>query len=152
MGDIHPLTPDPPKLHLSRIKLLVSAVILCGVVIFGYLAQSGILPRRSTENTLVLGEDTRTLESYLPQDVADSLASVSAHQSPVRPETLLLTGKEFVASGAARLASAAGSQVEHVASSAAHNITDFIYKNTVERIINTLIDSLPPERQQQYKD
>ncbi len=151
MVEIHPITPDPPQLHVSRLKLVAFVVIVVGVVVFGYVARDRTRRSDVADAQTVLGSDTRTIESYLPDTFTTSIASLSGRQSPIRPESLLMTGKELVASGAARFASAAGSQVEQVASGAARNVTDFIYKNTIERIIDTLIHSLPPERQEQYQ-
>lgn len=150
MSEIHPIIPDPPSLHISRFKLAVSAVIVLGIVIFGSVSQMRRAPSTDTNGTRVLGTGTQTAESYLPDGVRDTVASLSSKQSQVRPETLFLTGKELIASGAQRLASAAGTQIERASSDAAHNVTDFIYKNTIERVIETLIHSLPPDRQRQY--
>jgi len=148
MTDIHPIVPDPPRIELSPVKVVVFVVIIAGILLFGFLTRS-----RSNENQTkqVLGEDTQTLESYLPDGLTTTIASASATKEFVKPEVLFQTGKDLVASEAEKLASQAGEQVEKVASGAAKNVTDFIYKNTIERIIDTLIYSLPQERQNKYK-
>ena len=149
MTDIHPIVPDPPKIALSPIKVVVFVIIVIGIIVFGVFTRTKT--RENNNNKLVLGEETQTLESYLPDGLKESIASASANKNAVRPEMLFQTGKELVASQAERLASQAGEQVEKVASGAAKNVTDFIYKNTIERIIDTLIFSLPQERQERYK-
>lgn len=151
MTDIHPLVPDPPKLGLSPVKVVVFSIIIVGILVFGFLTRSKSKSLDANSAKLVLGEDTQTLESYLPDDVASTIASASAKKDLVKPEMLFQTGKDLVASQAEKLASQAGEQVEKVASGAAKNVTDFIYKNTIERIIDTLIFSLPQERQDKYK-
>ena len=151
MTDIHPIVPDPPQIHLSRVKVVVFAIILTGILLFGYLTRSTYQSDRDTKNNSILGEKTRTIETYLPDGVRSTLASASAQKDLVRPQQLFQTGRDLIASQAEKLASEAGSQVEKVASGAAKNVTDFIYKNTVERIIDTLIYSLPQERQEKYK-
>jgi predicted PurR-regulated permease PerM len=149
MTDIHPIVPDPPKIALSPVKVVVFVIIVIGIIVFGVFTRTKT--RETNNNKLVLGEETQTLESYLPNGLKESIASASANKNAVRPEMLFQTGKELVASQAERLASQAGEQVEKVASGAAKNVTDFIYKNTIERIIDTLIFSLPQERQERYK-
>ena len=149
MTDIHPIVPDPPKIALSPVKVVVFVIIVIGIIVFGVFTRTKT--REKNDNKLVLGEETQTLESYLPDGLKESIASASANKNAVRPEMLFQTGKELVASQAERLASQAGEQVEKVASGAAKNVTDFIYKNTIERIIDTLIFSLPQERQERYK-
>ena len=149
MTDIHPIVPDPPKIALSPVKVVVFVIIVIGIIVFGVFTRTKT--RENNNNKLVLGEETQTLESYLPDGLKESIASASANKNAVRPEMLFQTGKELVASQAERLASQAGEQVEKVASGAAKNVTDFIYKNTIERIIDTLIFSLPQERQERYK-
>lgn len=149
MTDIHPIVPDPPKIALSPVKVVVFVIIVIGIIVFGVFTRTKT--RETNNNKLVLGEETQTLESYLPDGLKESIASASANKNAVRPEMLFQTGKELVASQAERLASQAGEQVEKVASGAAKNVTDFIYKNTIERIIDTLIFSLPQERQERYK-
>lgn len=151
MTDIHPIVPDPPQIHLSRIKVIVFVIIVAGILLFGYLTRSGRGLVSNANSKYVLGEDTRTIETYLPDGIKSSLASASAQKSLVQPQELLQTGRDLFASQAEKLASQAGSQVEKVASGAAKNVTDFVYKNTIERIIDTLIYSLPQERQQRYK-
>lgn len=149
MTEIHPIVPDPPTIELSPLKVVVFMVIVFGILVFGFIKRTR--PSTLTSESLVLGETTQTLESYLPNRLKDSVASVSAQKNLVKPEMLLQTGKDLVASEAEKLASQAGEQVEKVASGAAKNVTDFIYKNTIERIIDTLIYSLPQERQERYK-
>lgn len=151
MTDIHPIVPDPPKIALSPVKVVVFIFIILGIVVFGIFARTKKEISDENKSKLVLGEETQTLESYLPDGLKESIASASANKNAVRPEMLFQTGKELVASQAERLASQAGEQVEKVASGAAKNVTDFIYKNTIERIIDTLIFSLPQERQERYK-
>jgi hypothetical protein len=151
MTDIHPIVPDPPKIALSPIKVVVFLTILVGILVFGFFTKSKGRGVSEAGSTLVLGEGTRTLESYLPNGLKDSISSASAKKNLVNPDLLFQTGKELVASQAEKLASQAGSQVEKVASDAAKNVTDFVYKNTIERIIDTLIQSLPQERQERYK-
>ncbi len=151
MTDIHPIVPDPPQIHLSRVKVVVFVIIIAGILLFGYLTRSGIKTKSNINGEYVLGEGTRTVETYLPDGVKSTLASASAQRNLVQPQELLRTGRDLFASEAEKLASQAGSQVEKVASGAAKNVTDFIYKNTIERIIDTLIYSLPQERQEKYK-
>ncbi|MBP6993651.1 hypothetical protein KBB12_00210 [Candidatus Woesebacteria bacterium] len=149
MTEIHPIVPDPPKIKLSPVKVVVFVVIILGILVFGFFKRTKT--REQHNGKLVLGENTQTIESYLPDGLKDSVASVSAQKNLVKPEMLFQTGKDLVASQAGKLASQAGEQVEKVASGAAKNVTDFVYKNTIERIIDTLIYSLPQERQERYK-
>lgn len=149
MTDIHPIVPDPPKIELSPIKVVVFSVIIVGILVFGFLTRS---KSNKNQTKLVLGEETQTIESYLPDGITETIASASAKKELVKPEILFQTGKDLVASQAEKLASQAGEQVEKVASGAAKNVTDFIYKNTIERIIDTLIFSLPQERQERYNN
>ena len=150
MTDIHPIVPDPPKIILSPVKVIVFIIILLGIVVFGFFTKSRGRGNEVTSK-FILGEETRTLESYLPNGLKDSIGSAAVKKNIVNPEILFQTGKQLVASEAEKLASQAGSQVEKVASDAAKNVTDFVYKNTIERIIDTLIQSLPQERQERYK-
>lgn len=150
MTEIHPIVPDPPQIELSPIKVVVFIIILVGILVFGFFTKSKS-KGAGARSTLILGEETRTLESYLPNGIKDSIDSASAKKNLVNPDILFQTGKELVASQAEKLASQAGSQVEKVASDAAKNVTDFVYKNTIERIIDTLIQSLPQDRQERYK-
>jgi cbb3-type cytochrome oxidase subunit 3 len=149
MTDIHPIVPDPPKIVLSPVKVIVFIIILLGIVVFGFFTKSRSRGNE-TASKFILGEGTQTLESYLPNGLKDSIGSAAVKKNIVNPEILFQTGKQLVASEAEKLASQAGSQVEKVASDAAKNVTDFVYKNTIERIIDTLIQSLPQERQERY--
>lgn len=98
--------------------------------------------------TSVLGEETSSTTSSSEADIADGFTLPDG--TKVNPEGVFLTGRELVGSAASALASEAVSQTEKAASDAASNVTNFVYKNTIERIIDTLIKSLPEERRQQY--
>lgn len=151
MSDIQPLNPEQlKKKPPSLFKVGTLAILMAGIFVFGILAQQE--SHISSQSSLsVLGEDTQTLESYLPDTIKQPLTLIATKEAQVETATLFDAGKEMLSSEAAKLASHAGAQVEKVASDAAQNVTDFVYKNTIERIINTLIQSLPVERQQQYK-
>lgn len=151
MTDIHPLPPREERvsLNISPVKGVIFAIIVLGVFVFGFFAQYMPKPNISKDTAQVLGEDIIISESTESASLSGIL-KLGGKESDIKPEALYLTGKEFLASTTSELASKAAVQTEKVASEAAKNITEFVYKNTIERIINSLIRSLPEERQKQY--
>lgn len=150
MAEIHPISPDEPSLHFSPIKVAIFTIIVLGIGVLGIVSRNRPTQLAQTTGTQVLGEGTQTLESYLPEDVKKTVSYAQSQNGKMDPETLLQTGKDMVASAAESLASQAGAQSERMASDAAKNVSDFVYKNTIERIIDSLIQSLPVDRQKQY--
>lgn len=150
MADIHPIpTPEPtPPIKLSPFKVGVFSLIVAGVALFGIFGRYIMAPEGIATSSQVLGEETSSLASSSEAHIADGLTLPDG--TKVNPEGVFLTGRELVGSAASALTEEAVAQTEKVASDAAHNITNFVYKNTIERMIDTLIKSLPEERRQQY--
>jgi len=142
MADIHPIPKDEPK-RISPFKAIVFGIIIVGVLLFGLLQQ--IKYPQSNANqvnlTQVLGENTQTLNTYIPDDI---------RQGKLNPESILATGQELASSAAGSFIQQAGQEADKVASETAKSVTDFVYKNSIERIIDSLIQSLPLDRQQRY--
>ncbi|MEI6327453.1 MAG: hypothetical protein WCO78_05045 [Candidatus Roizmanbacteria bacterium] len=162
MSDIHPILSPPPKRRVSPIKVLLFVVLVISSVAVGYASRrtnstdpnnqlltselnSRLTPAQS--KLQVLSEETRTLQSYLPDRVRD-VASRAAdlQQIPVNPEMIVNMGREVAASAAGTMSF----EAEKLASEAAQSMTDFIYKNTIEKVIHYLILALPESRQKDY--
>lgn len=137
MSDIHELPPE----HTSPLRSLkvVSFLLLCtAAVAVGVFTDH---KNKGTSSSKVLGEQVETIEGALPQSLKNAAAKATNKQ------LLLDTGQNLAASTASRLSQ----EAEKIASSAAQGVTNFIYENTIERLIKNLILTLPRERQLQYQ-
>ena len=145
MTDIHPIVDAPSKPPISPVKGVLFAALVVASLVVGYASRGS---RTTDPNSLVLGEETRTLQSYLPHEVRDvaSRAAGLEKQIPADPHEILNTGRDLAASAAGKMSI----EAEKAASQAAQTVTDYIYKNTIERLINNLILALPENRQKEY--
>lgn len=137
MSDIHELPPEQTSplrsLKVVSFLLLCSAALLVGVFTD--------FKRKNPSSSKVLGEQVETVEGMLPQSVKNAAAKATNKQ------LLLDTGHDLAASTASKLSI----EAEKIASSAAQGVTNFIYENTIERMIKNLILTLPRDRQLQYQ-
>jgi hypothetical protein len=145
MSDIHPIVDTPTKPPISPVKGVLFVALVIASLAVGYVSRGS---RVSDSNIQVLGEETRTLQSYLPDGVRDvaSRAAGLEKQIPADPHAILDTGRELAASAAGKMSI----EAEKAASQAAQTVTDYIYKNTIERLIRNLILALPENRQKEY--
>ncbi|MEI7652809.1 MAG: hypothetical protein WCJ70_00825 [bacterium] len=137
MSDIHELPPE--QVSPLRSLKVVSFLLLCtAAVAVGLFTDH---KRKETSANKVLGEQVETVEGMLPQSLKNAAAKATNKQ------LLLDTGNNLAASTASRLSQ----EAEKIASNAAQGVTNFIYENTIERMIKNLILTLPRERQLQYQ-
>ncbi len=144
MADIHPIADPPARPPISPVKGVLFVVLAVSSLVVGYVSRQNKIADSQLQ---VLGEETRTFESYLPDEVRDVASRAAGlQQIPADPELILDTGRELAASAAGKMSI----EAEKVASQAAQTVTDFIYKNTIERLIHNLILALPENRQKEY--
>jgi hypothetical protein len=147
MGEIHELPKENIPRFIPGIKI-ISALLLTIAAISVAFVHRPTTPPRDELAMQVLGEHTQTVESLLPNKVkAVAVGFINAPNASVDANLIMQTGRDLAASASYKIAH----QAEHVASSAAHRFSDFIYKNTIERVINNLIHILPTDRQSKYE-
>jgi hypothetical protein len=137
MSDIHELPPE--QVSPLRSLKVVSFLLLCSAAVAVSLFTDH--KHVDTSSNKVLGEQVETVEGMLPQSLKNAAAKATNKQ------LLLDTGQNLAASTASRLSQ----EAEKIASNAAQGVTNFIYENTIERMIKNLILTLPRERQLQYQ-
>lgn len=137
MSDIHELPPE--QVSPLRSLKVISFLLLCTAAV-----AVGVFTDRknnSASSNKVLGEQVETIEGTIPQSLKNAAAKATNKQ------LLLDTGQNLAASTASKLSQ----EAEKIASNAAQSVTNFIYENTIERMIKNLILTLPRERQLQYQ-
>lgn len=138
MSAIKPL-PEDNIPQISPFKLGVMLVIVVGAVALGISIQS----RRPSRSSGVLGEKSVDLKSIATGEINKVIGS--------SPDKLVNESQNILKSKASEIGNMANTSVEKITSDAAKNITDYVYRNTIERMIDTLIETLPEERQKKYK-
>lgn len=142
MSDIHEL-PSEQVSPLRSLKV-VSFLLLCSAAVAVSLFTDYKHVDTSSNKVLgekVLGEQVETVEGMLPQTLKNVAVKATNKQ------LLIDTGQHLAASTASRLSQ----EAEKIASNTAQGVTNFIYENTIERMIKNLILTLPRERQLQYQ-
>ena len=137
MSDIHEL-PSEQVSPLRSLKV-VSFLLLCSAAVAVSLFTD--YKHVDTSSNKVLGEQVETVEGMLPQTLKNVAVKATNKQ------LLINTGQHLAASTASRLSQ----EAEKIASNTAQGVTNFIYENTIERMIKNLILTLPRERQLQYQ-
>lgn len=147
MANIKPLPENTPQ--ISPIKLTVLVIIVIGALALGITLNT----KKQNSNPNILGEETVDVVDVARGELGQAILGDNATilNDANKSESLIKGSQELLASKAAELGNMANMSVEKVSSDAAHNVTDFIYRNTLERMIDTLINSLPEERQEKYK-
>ncbi len=150
MAKIKPVPEYTP--HIPKVKIYTLIVLVVGAVALGVIIQLRADARRArTGADPVLGEQTQNSTKLLQDELS---RAINQDRNPYirgkTPESVVKEGQDLVASKASEFADLANMQVENVASQAAQNVTDFIYKNSIERVIDSLILSLPEDRKSKY--
>jgi len=149
MAEIKPIpTKDADVPKVSKLKIAALVVVILGTVALGVTIQM----RNQNKPENVLGEETIDFKDVAYDEFGKALGDrADLLEQSKNPEKLLAESQETIASKSAEFGNIANMEVEKIASQAAHNVTSFIYRNTIERLIDTLIYSLPEERQKNYQ-
>lgn len=153
MADVKTL-PDKvahPEQSVSKIKLGILAIIVIITLIFSFASQGR--PKEvatARDVAAVLGEETNALGDLLPEGGIMDASASGKIAIPNNTKDMVKLGEAMVASAAGNVLGAFNKKADEVASSSANGVSGFIYKNTIERVINALIHTLPDDRQKQY--
>ncbi|MFO0704080.1 MAG: hypothetical protein U0525_05160 [Patescibacteria group bacterium] len=149
MADIKPVPETPEIPRIPKFKLIVLGSIIIGAIALGITIQM----RHQNQKTDVLGESAVDIGDVASDELQKAIGDKKdLLKNGQNPEKLLQESQDIIASKTAELGNVANQEVEKISSQAAHNVTDFIYKNSIERVIDTLIKSLPEERQKKYEE
>ena len=149
MAEIKPIpTKEADIPRISKLKIAALIVVILGTLALGVTIQM----RNQNKQENVLGEETTDIKDVVYDEFGKALGDkADLLDKGKNPEKLLEESQQIIASKSAEFGNIANMEVEKIASQAAHNVTNFIYRNTIERLIDTLIYSLPEERQKEYK-
>jgi hypothetical protein len=139
-----------PRQSISRIKIGILGIIVLLAVAFALAAQNRPPSATASDIAVVLGERTDALGDLLPDGGISDSSPEGKMSIPRNTADMVALGRTMVASVAGSVLGAVDQKAESIASSSAAGLSDFIYRNTIERVIDSLIRTLPEDRQKQY--